>query len=783
VARKRKVKKRKKKISREMLMQVKGILLFAFAAFVIYGLLQNEETGGVGQFINYVITALAGRAAVVIPLALAAFALQNLWPKGRLKTGNRLYGATAMAFLIVGWFHLSVIADLLPFESLSELFRDSIALGIAGAGGGLIGSLVAATAVYLFGQTGSLIIGGALTIVAVMLMFNLSIKKVIFFLSKIIERINALLKALINVITRIGRVVIRRINAYNAYRAILKEAQKTAVEASQPDFSANPAIDKAENSITDDRDADSKQENNRLEAERISAVAYEYQPRTHHYTEAGKNEILKTVALNQVKSKSYSNYQLPTLKLLSLPGDNGAQRHQHNSKERARLLENTLLSFGVKAKVVHVQTGPTVTRFEVQPEAGVKVSRFISLADDLALNLAAPLVRIEAPIPGKAALGIEVPNSCISLVHLREVLEDQGFVNSLSPLTMAIGKDITGVPIVADLAKMPHLLIAGATGAGKSVCLNTIITSILYKAGPEQVRIMMIDPKVVELSVYNGIPQLLMPVLTDPRKAALALKNMVREMGRRYDLFAQLGIRDIGAYNEMAVAEDDLEKMAYIVVIIDELADLMIVSPGEVEDSIARLSQMSRAAGIHLIVATQRPSVDVLTGIIKANITSRIAFTVSSQVDSRTILDMAGAEKLLGRGDMLFYPVGTVKPVRVQGAYVSEIEVKRVTDYIREQGLLGEETFTFLDHAEENDHETEDKLFPEAVDLVVRTGQASISLLQRRFRVGYTRAARLIDDLERKGIVGPFEGSKPREVLIAEDEVSRITEEFLKKNN
>jgi S-DNA-T family DNA segregation ATPase FtsK/SpoIIIE len=445
-------------------------------------------------------------------------------------------------------------------------------------------------------------------------------------------------------------------------------------------------------------------------------------------------------------------------------------------------LESTLLSFGVKAKVVHVQTGPTVTRFEVQPEAGVKVSRFISLADDLALNLAAPLVRIEAPIPGKAALGIEVPNSSISLVHLREVMETPGFINSVSPLTVGLGKDITGIPIIADLTKMPHLLIAGATGAGKSVCLNTIITSILYKAGPEQVRFMMIDPKVVELSVYNGISQLLMPVITDPRKAALALKNMVREMGRRYDLFAKLGIRDIGAYNEMANAEEDLEKMAYIVVVIDELADLMMVSPGEVEDSIARLAQMSRAAGIHLLVATQRPSVDVLTGIIKANITSRIAFTVSSQVDSRTILDMSGAEKLLGRGDMLYYPVGVVKPFRVQGAYISEIEVKRVTDFIREQGILNdEETFTLLDQIEEDKHDTEDKLFPEAVDLVVRTGQASISLLQRRFRIGYTRAARLIDDLERKGIVGPFEGSKPREVLVTEDEVSRITEEFLNK--
>jgi DNA segregation ATPase FtsK/SpoIIIE, S-DNA-T family len=416
---------------------------------------------------------------------------------------------------------------------------------------------------------------------------------------------------------------------------------------------------------------------------------------------------------------------------------------------------------------------------KVQPEAGVKVSKIISLSDDLALNLAAPLVRIEAPIPGKAALGIEVPNKVISLVNLREVMSDRTFKMSVSPLTAALGKDITGIAVIADLTKMPHLLIAGATGAGKSVCLNTIITSILYKAGPDQVRFMMIDPKVVELSVYNGIPHLLMPVVTDPRKASLALRNMVREMGRRYDLFAKLGVRDIGTYNELTNEDSELEKLSYIVVIIDELADLMMVSPGEVEDSIARLAQMSRAAGIHLIVATQRPSVDVLTGIIKANITSRVAFTVSSQFDSRTILDMAGAEKLLGRGDMLFYPVGAVKPFRVQGAYISEVEVKKITDFIKEQGNVDyHESGTFLEVPEEADGEEADALFAEAIDLVVRTGQASISLLQRRFRIGYTRAARLIDDLERRGVVGPFEGSKPREVLVTQEQAEQICEEF-----
>jgi DNA segregation ATPase FtsK/SpoIIIE, S-DNA-T family len=781
VARKKRTKLKSKKISRDMLMQIKGVLLIAFAAFAIFGLLQHEDTGGVGQFINYLLKLLAGKTALLIPIALAAFALQYLVPKGRLRPGNRLYGLIMLALLLAGWFHHTNLISLLPLDSSAELFRASLDLGLAGFGGGLIGSVIAAAALFLFGQTGSLIIGGALALVAVMLIINLSIKKVVQVLSATVSTISRMLTSLCSIIAATLKNIFRQIRINRSRHKAIREEKARLSAASSAQTEVDTVVDRADPALTDDRQNGLNKAPTGSENQGKSPVTYEYQPRILYPKEDKNNKNEKTVT-PKAKAINRKDYQLPSFNLLSLPGPDGEPQQQKSSKERARKLENTLLSFGVKAKVVHVQTGPTVTRFEVQPEAGVKVSRFISLADDLALNLAAPLVRIEAPIPGKAALGIEVPNSSISLVHLREVMETTAFLNSQSPLTVALGKDITGVPIVADLTKMPHLLIAGATGAGKSVCLNTIITSILYKAGPEQVRFMMIDPKVVELSVYNGISQLLMPVLTDPRKAALALKNMVREMGRRYDLFAQLGIRDIGAYNEMADVEEDLEKLAYIVVIIDELADLMLVSPGEVEDSIARLAQMSRAAGIHLLVATQRPSVDVLTGIIKANITSRIAFTVSSQVDSRTILDMAGAEKLLGRGDMLYSPVGSVKPSRVQGAYVSEIEVKKVTDFIREQGILEEEAFLFLDQAAEEEHETEDKLFPEAVDLVVRTGQASISLLQRRFRIGYTRAARLIDDLERKGIVGPFEGSKPREVLITEDEVTRITEEFLNKD-
>ena len=477
-------------------------------------------------------------------------------------------------------------------------------------------------------------------------------------------------------------------------------------------------------------------------------------------------------------------YNLPSLDLLSKSTgvvDHSQDRH---IKERARLLENTLHSFGVGAKVINYESGPTVTRFEVQPEVGVKVSKILNLSDDIALNLAAPVVRIEAPIPGKAALGIEVPNKVISLVHFREVMESSAFQSSLSPLTIALGKDITGVPVITSLERMPHLLIAGATGSGKSVCLNIIICSILFKARPDQVRFLMIDPKMVELNIYNGIPHLIAPVVTDPKKASLALKNMIKEMIKRYDLFAQEGVRDISAYNErVARGQVEADVLPYIVVIIDELADLMLISPSEVEDSIARLAQMSRAAGIHLVIATQRPSVDVLTGVIKANITSRIAFTVSSQVDSRTILDMAGAEKLLGRGDMLFYPVGMVKPLRVQNAFISSKDLKSLTRFIKKQdrdNKYGEE-MVFTPMPEDETWDDVDVLFPDAVELVVRTGQASISLLQRRLRIGYTRAARLIDDLEVKGVVGPHEGSKPREVIITPEQASRLYEEFKQK--
>jgi S-DNA-T family DNA segregation ATPase FtsK/SpoIIIE len=465
-------------------------------------------------------------------------------------------------------------------------------------------------------------------------------------------------------------------------------------------------------------------------------------------------------------------YEIPPLSLLDPPKNGQRNIGVGSVKSNAKKLEQTFESFGVSVKVVNVQIGPTVTQYEVQPATGVKVSRIVNLADDIALALAAKDIRIEAPIPGKSAVGIEVPNTEVAVVTLREVLEMPEFSAGDAKLTIALGRDISGRPIVGNLAKMPHLLVAGATGSGKSVCVNGIITSILYKAKPSEVKFIMVDPKMVELNVYNGIPHLMAPVVTDPRRAAYALKKVVAEMEHRYELFSKTGCRNIDGYNAM-MNEKGGRPLPFIVVIVDELADLMMVAPGDVEDAICRLAQMARAAGIHMIIATQRPSVDVITGVIKANIPSRIAFAVSSQVDSRTILDSGGAEKLLGRGDMLYLPVGASKPVRVQGAFLSDAEVERVVGAVKAQGEARYTVDLSAPQGDEGNGQGDDDLddlFHSAVQLVVETQQASVSLLQRKLKVGYARAARLVDQMEDRGFVGPFEGSKPREVLVTRDQ-------------
>ena len=447
-----------------------------------------------------------------------------------------------------------------------------------------------------------------------------------------------------------------------------------------------------------------------------------------------------------------------------------------------KLIE-TLKSFGVGAKIVNIAKGPAVTRYELTPSAGVKISKITNLADDIALNLAAAGVRIEAPIPNKAAIGIEVPNKNVDVVTIREILSSREFEESESKLSVALGKDIAGKPAVADIAKMPHVLIAGATGSGKSVCINSIIISLIYKSSPDEVKLLMVDPKVVELGIYNGIPHLLVPVVTDPKKAAGALAWAVSEMLNRYKIFADEGVRDLKGYNRLCKSREDLKPMPQIVIIIDELADLMMASPTEVEDSICRLAQMARAAGMHLVIATQRPSVDVITGVIKANIPSRIAFAVSSQVDSRTILDGGGAEKLLGRGDMLFYPVGSAKPKRVQGCFVSDEEVEKIVKFIKDsdeeitydENIIEEiEKQAIANNSKKSgnieiDDSDKDEMFYDAVECVVEAGQASVSLLQRKLKLGFPRAARIMDELEEEGYIGEPNGSKPREVLISKE--------------
>lgn len=471
------------------------------------------------------------------------------------------------------------------------------------------------------------------------------------------------------------------------------------------------------------------------------------------------------------------HYEYPPVELLSKPSKKTLKGGAKALTDTATRLQKTLYSFGVSAKVENVSVGPAITRYELKPAEGVRVSKIANLADDIALNLAAETIRIEAPIPGKQAVGIEVPNREREAVHLREVLDSEEFKKNKSKLTVALGKDVAGNIELADISKMPHVLIAGSTGSGKSVCINTIITSIIYNAKPSEVKFVMVDPKVVELSVYNGIPHLLIPVVTDPRKAAGALAWAVQEMDNRYNLFAEKGVRDLKGYNKAVENNAETGKLPQIVIIIDELADLMMVAKNDVEDAICRLAQKARAAGMHLVIATQRPSVDVITGLIKANVPSRIAFAVSSQVDSRTILDSIGAEKLLGKGDMLYFPSGAPKPSRVQGAFVTDDEVEKIVDFVKSNGTAtySEDILESIENNNKTDkeiaqeHAEDDETDPflmDAIQTVVETGQASTSFIQRRFKVGYARAGRIIDQMEERGVISGYQGSKPREVLM-----------------
>ncbi len=520
----------------------------------------------------------------------------------------------------------------------------------------------------------------------------------------------------------------------------------------------------------EERHQEYEPEIHQADEELIEEYEDEYEEYIEEVQTVQEYKHLETEPVKKSISSERAGYVFPTLDLLDMPLKREKERDEEWLIEQRRLLGETLKNFNVHAAVTNVVQGPTVTRFEVQPKPGVKVSKITNLADDIKLNLSAKEIRIEAPIPGKNAIGIEVPNRKSHPVVLREILQSEAFQTATSPLTAALGMDITGRPIVTDIKKMPHGLIAGATGSGKSVCINSILTSILFKAHPDDVKLMLIDPKVVELAPYNDLPHLVTPVITDVKDATSALKWAVDEMEDRYKQFARARVRDIDRYNELCKRENDrMKKMPYIVIIIDELADLMMVSPQEVEDAICRIAQKARACGIHLLVATQRPSVDVITGLIKANIPTRIAFSVSSQVDSRTILDVSGAEKLLGKGDMLFLENGASKPSRLQGNFVSDGEIERVTEFIKRQSEPNY-VIELEDLTAHESTEFEDELYLEAVEFVFEQGAASTSSLQRRFRIGYNRAARLIDVMEEQGLISKANGSKPRKLLMTKQE-------------
>lgn len=566
---------------------------------------------------------------------------------------------------------------------------------------------------------------------------------------------------------------------YGAPQEIYPEAE--------PDYDPQPV--QSETVYKSDATVDVSESQPTVAAEKVPSQPAKNPKSSPKEIENGIQNIQKEIIQkNEVVKKEY---HYPPLKLLKRGDGKSQGDSDEHLRKTAKKLQDTLHNFGVNVTVTNVSCGPTVTRYELQPEMGVKVSKIVNLADDIKLNLATPDIRIEAPIPGKAAVGIEVPNKENHAVMLRELLQSQEFQTAKSKLAFAVGKDIAGKPVVTDIAKMPHLLIAGATGSGKSVCINTLIVSILYKAKPEEVKLIMIDPKVVELSVYNGIPHLLIPVVTDPKKAAGALNWAVTEMMGRYNTFAEFGVRNLQEYNrkvdDMRIPEGEErpERMPQIVIVVDELADLMMVAPGEVEDAICRLAQLARAAGIHLIIATQRPSVNVITGLIKANMPSRIAFSVSSGVDSRTILDMNGAEKLLGKGDMLFYPQGYQKPARLQGAFVSDEEVSAIVDFLADKNpgtqynaqIEQQVNTVSLSAGGASSGDDRDVYFVDAGKFIIEKEKASIGMLQRMFKIGFNRAARIMDQLCDAGVVGPEEGTKPRKVLMSQEQFENYLEE------
>lgn len=756
VSKRKKVTKSKatteKKEMHPLMYEILGLLLIALAVIMIF------EYGMIGRILQTIAMFLFGNLHFAVPFMLIFVAL--LMMIGRKKVGIKDRLILGM-FLIV--MSLTIFSHGILFEQLSKsggLLSDSVLReswrilintdGIIhrsnALGGGMIGALLFSGLHVLFEASGAKVVAW-----------------VIFFIGLILVTGKALVPYLAEKTPDIFGKWKKKHRDKKKNTPKKPNNRRSRVESGDEVAAVNQSIDmpEQEEEIPHEPIISAFTQNVSQEREVIDIT---------HMVENELEEASDDVQIQGTDAVENADYQLPSYNLLQLPPQHDQSGEYSVIQANAKKLEQTLQSFGVKAKVTQVHLGPAVTKYEILPDIGVKVSKIVNLQDDLALALAAKDIRMEAPIPGKSAIGIEVPNSEVAIVTLREVLESKDGAKPEALLQVAFGRDITGQAVLAELNKMPHLLVAGSTGSGKSVCINGIVVSILMRTKPHEVKLMMIDPKMVELNVYNGIPHLLAPVVTDARKASQALKKVVSEMERRYDLFSHTGTRNIEGYNaHVQKVNDQTEekhpKLPYIVVIVDELADLMMVASSDVEDSITRLAQMARAAGIHLIIATQRPSVDVLTGVIKANIPSRIAFAVSSAIDSRTILDMGGAERLLGRGDMLFLPAGASKPKRVQGAFLSDQEVEAVVHFVIEQQKAQYQE-EMIPTEEETILEETDDLYDEAVQLVVNMQTASVSMLQRRFRIGYSRAARIVDQMEQRGIVGPPEGSKPRQVLV-----------------
>ena len=789
-------KKRKKNTTKTG--EIIGIVIIGLAVFTAITI--YFSVGSVfGDMIKGLIFGLCGIIGYVVPIILGVIGVLFIAARKKYPNASKLVLLALAVFFVFSLIHLSAIEDIFKSgNSFADFIKNSYDTGAANiAGAGAIGALLSYWTYNFLSLVGSYIVfitGIAACIIA---LTNLSIKKVSTDLGAAVKTTYDEYRARAEERREQKRLYVERLNEVQE-EAMREEpedefnmqiedlADTSSVPTGESVFEEPPADEFADynpeeyrkvfsdTDITFDDDVPSQTRSRR----KIDIT----QPIPTVKTQAGSGDTVAAGASTNLMTPpkpSAPKYVKPPLNLLKVMQGQGGRTSAADLRKNVEILENTLSSFHVSAKVVNVSRGPVVTRYEVQPAPGIKVSKIVNLADDIAMNLAARDVRIEAPVPGKPVVGIEIPNTETSAVGLRELVSSEDFKKLKSPIAFALGKDIAGTNVYADIGRMPHLLIAGATGSGKSVCINSLIISMLYHASPEDVKMIMIDPKVVELNVFNDIPHLLIPVVTDPKKAASAINWAVNEMTMRYRMFAAKGAKDLRKYNEIMLAEEQ-EKLPHILVIIDELADLMMVAPGEVEDAICRIAQLGRASGIHLVIATQRPSVDVITGIIKANIPSRIAFAVSSQVDSRTILDMAGAEKLLGQGDMLFYPSGAPKPVRLQGCFISDKEVEAVTNFLKERTSVDYDTRVLEGISKESaspiaGQEQTDELFMKALEVVMEYDQASTSMLQRRLRIGYARAARLIDQLEESGYISPMDGSKPRQVLITKEEYDRLT--------